>query len=71
MVQTSSTLTHRLYLIIFILLGSLALQDASRHMMMFAMITGVTVLSVFTIAPMPAKSFICAKFPTAIPALTT
>lgn len=48
--QTSSTLTHGLYLIIFTLLGSLALQNSSRHVVMIAMIAGVTVLSVFTIA---------------------
>lgn len=45
--QTSSTLTHGLYLIILTLLGALALQNSSRHVVMIA---GVTALSVFTIA---------------------
>lgn len=48
--QTSSTLTHGLYLIIFTLLGSLALQNSSRHAVMIAVIAGVNLLSIFTIA---------------------
>lgn len=48
--ETVSTLTHGVYLLIFTLLGSLALQNSSRHRVMFAAIAGVTVLSVFTLA---------------------
>ncbi|CRL43879.1 O-Antigen ligase [Sodalis glossinidius str. 'morsitans'] len=53
--ETISTLTHGVYLIIFTLLGSLALQNVSRHTLMVAAIAGVTVLSVFTIATDASK----------------
>lgn len=53
--ETVSTLTHGVYLIIFTLLGSLALQNSSRHKVMLAAIAGITVLSVFTLATDASK----------------